>query len=149
MKSQHHLEERITEAVDGQLNSDQLASLEADLRAYPDLLAEYQFQMKGSPVSLAYESVQPSPFAVSKMRTRLRNLQETQWQFDALRIFRRYVIAAGLGAILMVAALHALPSTTSQSDTVTDEVGLLFDTIEQDALSWSIPDNSQSAEEQK
>lgn len=135
------LESRITEAVDGMLNEQALVALEADLRGHPELLSEFRAQVKGLPMRMAYEGVQPDPFAVSRLRQKMRSAREDQWQYDAIRIFKRYVVAAGLGIILVVGALHAIPGSTSEVDNLDDEITTLFESLEQDALSWSVQDN--------
>jgi anti-sigma factor RsiW len=140
------LEERITEAIDGLLSEQQLAALEADLQRHPDLLAEYRMQMNGLPVRSSYADVQPDPFAVSRLRQKMRDASQDQWQYDAIRIFKRYVLASGLGVILFFAALHALPGTTSETDVIDDEITIMFESLEQDALSWSVLDNESTSE---
>lgn len=135
------LESRITEAVDGLLDDRALAALEADLQRHPELLSEFRAQVNGLPVRMAYEAVQPDPFAVSRLRQKMRAAREDQWQFDVIRIFKRYVVAAGLGIILVVGALHAIPGSTSETDYLDDEITTLFESLEQDALSWSVQDN--------
>jgi len=136
-----HLEMRITEAIDGLLDERALAALESDLRRHPELLSEFRAQMQGLPVRLAYEAVQPDPFAVGRLRQKMRAAREDQWQYDVIRIFKRYVVAAGLGIILVVGALHAIPGSPSETDYLDDEITTLFESLEQDALSWSVQDN--------
>lgn len=135
------LESRITEAVDGLLDERALSALEAELQNYPELLSEFRAQVSGLPVRMAYEGVQPDPFAVSRLRQKMRAAREDQWQFDVIRIFKRYVVAAGLSIILVVGALHAIPGPTSDTDYLDDEITTLFESLEQDALSWSVQDN--------
>ena len=134
------LEERITEAIDGLLSDQQLSALEADLQRYPELLNEYRMQMGGLPVRSAYTEVQPDPFAVSRLRQKMRAANQDQWQYDVLQIFKRYVIASGLGVILIFATIHAIPSAMGESDLIDDEITTMFESLEQDALSWSVPD---------
>ncbi len=145
MKPRNILEEQITEAVDGLLDATRLRQLEIDLADHPDLLEELRTQQMGTGIAQAYESVQPSLFAVTRLRNRLRQAEADQWQYDVIRIFKRYVLASGIGVILMAAALNALPSvssTTSSDTSITDELGAIFDTIEEDALSWSFPNDT-------
>jgi anti-sigma factor RsiW len=142
MNDIRNLEERITEAIDGLLSEQQLSVLEADLQSHPDLLAEYRMQMSGLPVRSSYADVQPDPFAVSRMRQKMRAASQDQWQYDAIRIFKRYVLASGVGVILFFMALHAIPGTSTDNDMIDDEISVMFESLEQDALSWSIIDNS-------
>lgn len=134
------LEERITEAIDGLLSDQQLFALEADLLNHPELLAEYRMQMNGLPLRSSYADVQPDPFAVGRLRQKMRVASQDQWQYDVLRIFKRYVLASGLGVILFFMALHALPTASGETDVIDDEITTLFESLEQDALSWSIPE---------
>jgi hypothetical protein len=134
------LEERITEAIDGHLSEQQLSILEADLQHYPELLAEYRIQMSGLPVRTSYIGVQPDPFAVSRLRQKMRSANQDQWQYDAITIFKRYVLASGLGVILFFVALHAIPATANDTDIIDEEISIMFESLEQDALSWSILD---------
>lgn len=145
MNARNILEERITEAVDGLLDETQLQQLKADLTDHPDLSEELNAQMVGTGVSQAYASVQPSMFAVTRLRNRLRNAETDQWQYDVIRIFKRYVLTSGIGIILLVAASHALPAASAvNADTsITDELGMIFDTIEEDAFNWSLPNDAE------
>ncbi len=135
------LEERITEAIDGLLSDQQLSALEGDLQHYPELLNEYRMQMGGLPVRSSYANVQPDPFAVSRLRQKMRSANQDQWQYDAIRIFKRYVLASGLGVILFFVALHVIPGTTNDNDMIDDEISIMFESLEQDALSWSDIEN--------
>jgi len=141
MNDIRNLEERITEAIDGHLSDHQLSVLETDLQNHPDLLAEYRMQMSGLPVRSAYADVQPDPFAVSRLRQKMRAASQDQWQYDAIRIFKRYVLASGVGVILFFVVLHAIPGTSNDSDMIDDEISIMFESLEQDALSWSINDS--------
>ena len=140
MNDNHLLETRITQAIDGLLNEQQLSALEADLQSYPDLLAEYRMQMVGLPVRSSYANVQPNPFAVSRLRQKMRSAKEDQWQYDAITIFKRYVLASGLGVILIFMTIHAIPGSTGETDMIDDEITTMFESLEQDALSWSFLD---------
>jgi anti-sigma factor RsiW len=142
MNDSRLLEERITEAIDGLLSDQQLSVLEADLQRYPELLNEYRMQMGGLPVRSSYANVQPDPFAVGRLRQKMRSATQDQWQYDAIRIFKRYVLASGLGVILFFVALHAIPGATNDTDMIDDEISIMFESLEQDALSWSVIDNS-------
>lgn len=137
------VEMRITEAVDGLLSEQQLLVLEADLQNYPNLLAEYQMQMTGLPIRASYAEVQPSPFTVSRIRNKMRSAHQDQWQYDVITIFKRYVLASGLGVILFFAALQANQGTANDTDIIDDEISIMFESLEQDALSWSVFDNSE------
>jgi len=134
------LEERITEAIDGLFSEQQINALESDLQHNPELLAEYRMQMNGLPVRSTYANVQPDPFAVSRMRHKMREASQDQWQYDVIRIFKRYVLASGIGVILFFMALHAIPATTGDTDIIDDEITTMFESLEQDALSWSVLD---------
>lgn len=140
MKNNRSLEERITEAIDGMLDERQFADLVSDLKPYPELLAELRMQTKGSPLGASYADVQPDPFAVSRLRQKLRTAEKDQWQFDALHIFKRYVLASSLGIILFLAVLHAIPGTATSSDLIDDEITTMFESLEVDALTWSMPE---------
>ncbi len=135
-----HLEERITEAIDGLLSEQQIKALEADLQLHPQLLAEYRMQMGGLPIRSSYADVQPDPFAVSRLRQKMRAAGQDQWQYDVIRIFKRYVLASGIGVILFFMALHAIPVTTGEPDMIDDEITTMFESLEEDALSWSVLD---------
>jgi hypothetical protein len=141
MNNIKRLEERITEAIDGILNDQQIDALEAELQNHPDLLAEYRMQMGGLPVRSSYANVQPDPFAVSRLRQKMRADNQDQWQYDAIRIFKRYVLASGLGVILFFVALHAIPGTINDTDMIDDEISIMFESLEKDALSWSDIEN--------
>ncbi len=140
MNDIRNLEERITEAIDGLLNEQQIKALEADLQFHPQLLSEYRMQMGGLPIRASYADVQPDPFAVSRLRQKMRSASQDQWQYDAIRIFKRYVLASGIGVILFFMALHAIPTTTTDTDMIDDEITTMFESLEQDALSWSVLD---------
>lgn len=136
--------ERITEAVDGKLSDAELHELTRNLEHHPDLAAELRMQMRGSNVRTAYSEVYPGPFAVSSLRTRLKNVHNEVWQYDIWNIFKRYVLVSGVAAILLVASMHLLTekgNTNSTANNIADEMDLLFETLEQEALSWSLPDS--------
>jgi hypothetical protein len=135
------LEERITEAIDGLLSDQQLSALEADLQHFPELFTEYRMQMGGLPLRSAYTEVQPDPFAVGRLRQKMRIASQDQWQYDVINIFKRYVLASGLGVILIFAVIHAIPSPIDETDLIDYEITTLFESLEQDALSWSVTDN--------
>lgn len=143
MKSQKILEQRITEAVDGKLNPFDLEQLQVELRDYPELQNELAHQLRGIPVSLAYKDVQPDPFAISRLRNRIKALPENDWQFEIIHVFKRYVLAAGLAALLMVSAIHAIPQQNVMDDQIDDEISIMFESLESEALDWTSTNNGQ------
>jgi hypothetical protein len=109
---------RITEAVDGLLDSEELRELIEVLEHHPDLEKEFHAQMKRPDIIGAYETVQPRPGYELRLAARL-NPDVTgidtrpvgaygsaaghvaALEEEIIRFFRRYVIAGGLAAVVL------------------------------------------------
>jgi hypothetical protein len=137
MSSYNILEQRITEAVDGKLSPLEVEQLQEKLRNYPELQEELSHQLRGIPVLLAYTDVQPDPFAVSRLRNKIKTLPDTEWQFEIIFFFKRYVLAAGLTSLLLVSVLHMIPQEELNSDSSEDEISMMLESIESEALDWA------------
>jgi hypothetical protein len=137
MSSYNILEQRITEAVDGKLSPLEIEQLQEDLRSYPELLEELSYQLRGIPVLFAYKDVQPDPFAVSRLRNKMKTLPDTEWQFEIIFFFKRYVLAAGLASLMLVSVLHMIPQQEPNSDSSVDEISMMLESIESEALDWT------------
>jgi hypothetical protein len=137
MSSYNILEQRITEAVDGKLSPLEVEQLQEKLRSYPELQEELSHQLRGIPVLLAYTDVQPDPFAVSRLRNKIKTLPDTEWQFEIIFFFKRYVLAAGLTSLLLVSVLHMIPQEELNSDSSEDEISMMLESIESEALDWA------------
>lgn len=151
MNTRKELELRITEAVDGRLSDAQLQLLRSQLQTYPDLLSEWELQSSASLLKQVYSQIEPSTFAVMRLRQHLNALNDQVqpvWEVELLSIFRRYVLASGILAICLVGALNwmqARPSALSNEDIVLDEMNSFFNSLEQEAQLWvNLEDNQAS-----
>jgi hypothetical protein len=146
MKTRNELELRITEAVDGLLTDTELRSLSEQLQAYPDLRIEWEAQTTPSMLKQVYLDVHPSPYAVTRLREKLRATPQPVWEVELLYMFKRYVLASGILAISLVGALNVMqpsPSSPATEDVVLNEISTLFNTLEQEAQLWvSIDENT-------
>lgn len=142
MKHIARLEERITEAVDGKLNNSEILLLQDELKAYPDLQKALTEQLQGLPIASAYQDVLPDPFAISRLRNKIKTVPNHDWQFEIFFVFKRYVLATGIASLLLVSVLHMIPQDTN-SDSEGDEISIMLESIESEALDWAPTTNGQ------
>jgi hypothetical protein len=137
MRPTEKLEQRITEAIDGKLSAYEFDALFEELASFPELQTELKEQLKGLPLLTAYTEIQPDPFAIIRLRNQIKSLDQNDWSLDILYIFKRYVLAVGIASLLIVSIMHAIPQQESELDLVNDEITIMFESIETDALNWT------------
>jgi hypothetical protein len=96
----------ITEAVDGNLDSDQLKELIVQLENHPDLEEEFHAQMKKPDLASAYAAMQPRPGFELRLAARMEAAETgLSVEQEIIHFFRRYVLAGGLAAVLIFMAV--------------------------------------------
>ncbi|MFU8861483.1 MAG: hypothetical protein ACNA8K_13785 [Cyclonatronaceae bacterium] len=110
----------ITEAVDGNLDADQLRELIGRLEHHPDLEAEFHAQMKKPDLAAAYAAMVPRPGFELRLEARMEPVEAgLTVEEEIVRFFRRYVLAGGLSAVVLfmtvIPSLHN--NTTVDAET--------------------------------
>lgn len=92
----------ITEAVDGNLDADQLRELIGHLENHPDLEEEFHAQMKKPDLATAYSAMVPRPGYELRLAARMERVEAgLTVEEEIVRFFRRYVLAGGLAAVVL------------------------------------------------
>jgi hypothetical protein len=108
----------ITEAVDGNLDADQLRELIGQLEHHPDLEAEFHAQMKKPDLAAAYAAIVPRPGFELRLAARMEPAEAgLTVEQEIVRFFRRYVLAGGLAAVVLF--MTVIP--TFQYNTAVDD----------------------------
>jgi len=109
------LEIRITDASDGILAPEELRQLEADLQAYPDLLADYHAIMKLPDIEPVYPKPNIAVFAarIAEIRNQISENEELSTNspvFYELSLvwFKRYALAASLMVVALTSVFSLL-----------------------------------------
>jgi len=117
------LEIRINDAADGLLNFQEIAELESDLQAHPELMMDYQSVMNLPDFSGIYGEVQEyqNRDRISAVLKKIENHEgrKSSMNFENITVlwFKRYAIAASF-LILAMTSVFSL----SQQETIQEEV---------------------------
>jgi hypothetical protein len=111
----------ITEAVDGNLDADQLRELVGQLEHHSDLETEFHAQMKKPDLTAAYAAMVPRPGYELRLTARMERVEAGRTvEEEIVRFFRRYVLAGGLAAVVLF--MTVIPSlhngTTVDAETL-------------------------------
>lgn len=104
------IEALITEAVDGRLQGEQLRELVETLEGYPDLEAEFHAQMRRPDLAAALGIPEPRPGFELRLAARMEAAGtgsglSAGLEQEIIRFFRRYVVAAAVASLLLVATV--------------------------------------------
>lgn len=127
------LEQKITDALDGNLSSRQLKELEENLQQYPDLLLEYHRLSHDSAISelgSAIPEVKPHMEQLMKLRSHL----EDPFYSTAVVMFKRYFLAASILIAIFASGMHFI---------IEDQPAISDENI----YEWIYENNTESLEE--
>ncbi len=128
------LEQRITDALDGQLSARQVSELEAELNNYPDLKSEYD-ELKTDEIfdhlNTAFPETRPDPDKLMYLRAHIEN----PFYHTAYELFKRYFLAATIIITMFATGMQLLTER---------ETGLADDSI----YEWIYDNNLDALEEE-
>lgn len=107
-----HLERKIIEAADGELNKSEINQLEKELQAFPDLLQDYNEFINQPDITGIYGSVQDSNLFKDQIQAithKIEDLKKQSQTFEDITVawFRSYALAASI-SVLAITSLYSV-----------------------------------------
>lgn len=138
--TRHELEIKITEAVDGLLNSAERAELRDKLKAYPDLMEAWELIEQPVALQNAFPEKEPDPAGLQTLRSRM----SPGFNTAVIQLFPKYLAAAGIAAALLIGIIRMDTTRAQISDSYVHEWlhPAEFDLAFQDMDPFIIPDEN-------
>jgi anti-sigma factor RsiW len=103
---------KITEAIDGELNYNELTRLEAELEKHPELKEAYHLIMEKPDLEEAFPLTNPDPFAINRLRKIVQ--EETEYAYP--NWLPAYLAAAAVALFILAGLIQFEMQSTKIDD---------------------------------